>query len=116
MDVKTALAAGDLIHLCKLPNEYTLEGIKADSDGFAGLTADIILIDPLDETKVIELAKAVSFAEAGQTIGTLTLPAVRFKGFDRNAIIAAKVVGEGELVKGKELGVTIQYKYRQITY
>ena len=114
--VKTTLATDDLIHLGKLPNGYTVEGIKADSDGIAGLTADIILIDPNDESKIIELAKGVSFINAGQTIGTLTLNAVRFKGFNQNSIIAAKVVEGGELTKGKEVGVTIEYKYRQVTY
>lgn len=112
----TALAAGDLIHLGKLPNDYTIEGIKADSDGIAGLTADIILIDPTDETKVIEIAKGVSFVDAGQVVADLTLEATRFKGFNQNAIIAAKVVGAGSLDKGKEIGVSIEYKYRQVTY
>lgn len=114
--IATALVAGDLIHLGKLPNDYTIEGIKADSDGFVGLTADIILIDPTDEAKVIEIAKGVSFVDAGQVTGALTLAATRFKGFKQNAIIAAKIVGAGSIGLGKEVGVTVQYKYRQVTY
>ena len=113
--VAEALVAGDLIYLGKLPNGYTIESLRIDSDGVVGLTADILQINDTTSAE-IELSKAVSFVDAGIASAPLSLAAVRLKGDYHASDIVAKIVGGGSVTKGKQLGVTITYKYRQVTY
>lgn len=116
--VAATLVAGDKLVLGQLPAGYTVQDLTADSDGIAGLTVDVVQADSLESgaTK-LTLASGISLATAGGEIaGTLTKDAVRFKGDNNTLYLVAEVVDGGSVTKGQEVGVTVSYRYRQVTY
>lgn len=114
--VATALAVGDLIYLGALPVGYTIEGIKVDSDGIAELKADILLLDPENNNAETKVVTGASFIDAGVATQVLDLKATRHKGTEHKLHIVAKVTAAASVAKGQEIGVTVQYKYRQVAY
>lgn len=115
--VETVLAIGDKLVMGVLPEGYTIDSVSADSDGFAGLSVDVVQADSLDVGAVeLSLAAGISLATAGRVNGAMTMNAVRYQGSDQRKYIVAKVAAGGTVTAGKEIGLTIQYRYRQVTY
>lgn len=115
--VAAALAIGDKLVLGQLPPGYTIDAAKADSDGIAGLTVKLVQADSLaDDAEELTLATDVSLAAAGQVAATLPLNAVRFKGVDTPLYLVAEVTAGGSVTAGQEVGITFEYRYRQVTY
>lgn len=115
--VSTVLAANDLLVLGRLEVGFVPANLQIDSDGVTGLTADILLVDSLETpTLTVKLATAASFVEEAVTKITLSKEAIRFKGTNIPLFVVAKVVNGGTADVGKELGVTLDYRFRQITY
>ena len=116
--VAATLVAGDKLVLGQLPAGYTVQGITADSDGITGLSVDVVQADGLASGDAkLALSSGVSLATAGGAIAApLTKDAVRFKGSNNNLYLVAEVKVGGSVTKGKEVGVTVSYRYRQVAY
>ena len=115
--VQTVLAIGDKLVMGVLPEGYTIDSVSADSDGFAGLSVDVVQADSLAAGATeLTLASAISLATAGRVAGTMTMNAVRYQGSDKRKFIVAKVAAGGTVTAGKEIGLTVQYRYRQVAY
>ncbi|WP_394661398.1 hypothetical protein [uncultured Acinetobacter sp.] len=114
--IATALAANDLIVLGTLKEGYKPVSVKADSDGIANLTADILLVDDLENpATTITVASGLSFVDDGIKDGVLTKAALRYKGLEKPMYLVAKIVDASNAGLGKEIGVTLSYRYRQST-
>lgn len=114
--ITTALAVNDLIVLGTLKEGYRPVSVKADSDGLAALTADILLVDDLEQpTTTITVTSGVSFVADGIQDGVLTKAALRYKGLEKPMYLVAKVKAAADAVAGTEIGVTLSYRYRQST-
>lgn len=116
--VAATLAAGDKLVLGKLPVGYTVQDVRADSDGIAGLSVNVVQADSLESGAVkTTLAAGVSLAtEGGDIQGTLTKAAARFKGANTELFLVAEVAEGGSVTVGQEVGITFDYRYRQVTY
>ena len=63
------------------------------------------------------ISSDVSLATAGGAIAApLTKDAARFKGSNNNLYLVAEVTAGGSVIAGKEVGVTVSYRYRQVAY
>ncbi|WP_151721059.1 hypothetical protein [Acinetobacter ursingii] len=114
--IATALAVNDLIVLGTFKEGYRPVSVKADSDGIAALTADILLVDDIEQpTTTITVASGVSFVDDGIQDGVLTKAALRYKGLEMPMYLVAKVKAAANAAVGKEIGVTLSYRYRQST-
>lgn len=116
--VAATLVAGDKLVLGKLPVGYTVQDVRADSDGITGLSVNVVQASSLDgDATKLTLASGVSLAtEGGDIQGTLTKAAARFKGNDTALYLVAEVAAGGSVTAGKEIGITFDYRYRQVTY
>lgn len=115
--VAATLAIGDQLVLGKLPAGYTVQDVKADTDGIVGLSVNVVQADTLGAGAVkLTLATGVSLVTAGGVDGTLTKDAIRFKGENEDLYLVAEVAAGGDVTKGAEVGVTFTYRYRQVAY
>ncbi|MDC4360965.1 hypothetical protein NQ651_17405 [Acinetobacter baumannii] len=114
--VAAALAVNDVLVFGQLADAYVLNGLVVDSDAIANLVADVLLVDSLDNpTFTLELAKGVTFANAEAKEAPLSLAAARFKGENRHLYIIAKVKTAGNVTAGQQIGLRLDYRYRQNT-
>lgn len=115
--VAATLAANDKLVLGILPAGYTIDSIKADTDGITGLTVDVVQAEDLAlVTGKKVLASGVSLVTAGGVDGKLTKDAIRFKGSDKPLYLVAQVAVGGTVTAKQEVGITFQYHYRQVAY
>ncbi|ENV00945.1 hypothetical protein [Acinetobacter variabilis] len=116
--VAATLVAGDKLVLGKLPVGYTVQDVRADSDGITGLSVNVVQASSLDgDATKLTLAAGLSLAtEGGDIQGTLTKAAARFKGENTMQYLVAEVAVGGSVTAGKEIGITFDYRYRQVTY
>lgn len=115
--VDTPLSVGDVLVLGVLPLGYTVESIKADSDGIEGLAINVKCMDSLDGAlKELTLVDSISLGEAAQVAGQLTLAAIKDRGENTARFLVAEVTAEGKATKGQEVGVTVGYRFRQVAY
>jgi len=114
-DVAASLTAADTFLLGQLPAGYIVDDVLADGEGIAGLSLSVTQTDSLTAPSyTLVLADDISLVTAGRVAGAMKLNAVRSAGYGQNQYLVAKVVGTGTLAKGKEIGVTIKYRYRQV--
>lgn len=114
--VATALAVNDWIVFGRLSEGYIPTAVRADSDGVANLTVDILLVDDLDSPKTtLTIATGVSLVSAGVVQGTLPMNAWRYKGLNVPMYLVAKVNVAASAAKNVEVGVILDYRYRQNT-
>lgn len=116
--VAATIAIGDKFVLGVLPAGYTVQGITADSDGITGLSVNLVQAEGLGASDAkLALSSGVSLATAGGAIAApLTKDAARFKGSNNNLYLVAEVTAGGSVIAGKEVGVTVSYRYRQVAY
>lgn len=113
LPAETVLAAGDVILLGELPQDYVLDSIQIDTvQTVAEATVNVGILE--EDQSAVEFAaiKAGSLATAG-FVRSNSAEALRAGRQDGNRTLAAVVVAGGTAAAGTEIGFTLSYRNAQ---